>query len=338
MKFLNHKFGFILLLVLIILVLSTLTRIVLLIYSGQHIPFSIDIFYAFFIGLVYDLVLAGYYIPIIVLFIAILPNRWLPGNGLYELFAAYRNNELEYETFYNKIDNTKAFTLVRNMLKTPEATFTSPDVFNLERTIRNPGPEKNLYVILISVESMSASFLGAFGNTNGITPKLDSLAQHSLHFTNLYATGTRTVRGLEALSLAIPPTPGQSIVRRPKNENLFTLGTVFSQHGYETKFIYGGYGYFDNMNYFFSNNSYDAIDRVTIPKENIHFENVWGVADEDLFTFTEGEADKAVDNKKPFFLQVMTTSNHRPFTYPDNRIDIPSHTGRNGPLNIQTSQ
>jgi phosphoglycerol transferase MdoB-like AlkP superfamily enzyme len=26
----------------------------------------------------------------------------------------------------------------------------------------------------------------------------------------------------------------------------------------------------------------------------------------------------------------MTTSNHRPFTYPDGKIDIPSHTGRSG--------
>jgi phosphoglycerol transferase MdoB-like AlkP superfamily enzyme len=78
-------------------------------------------------------------------------------------------------------------------------------------------------VVLISVESLSAEFLGSFGGVRNITPHLDSLARHSLLFTNLYATGTRTVRGLEALSLAVPPTPGQSIVRRPHNEQLFTL-------------------------------------------------------------------------------------------------------------------
>ena len=32
----------------------------------------------------------------------------------------------------------------------------------------------------------------------------------------------------------------------------------------------------------------------------------------------------------PFFDFIMTTSNHRPYTYPENRIDIPSGTGRSG--------
>jgi phosphoglycerol transferase MdoB-like AlkP superfamily enzyme len=254
----------------------------------------------------------------------------LAGNGLYELFSAYRNNEIDYDMFYKRVRDDDAFKTIRALLKTPEAAFVSDDVFNLERNISHNGPEKRLNVILISVESFSASFMKAFGNKKGITPHLDSLANHSLFFTNLFATGTRTVRGLEALSIALPPTPGQSIVRRPENENMFSLGSVFKSKGYDCKFIYGGYGYFDNMNYFFQNNSYEAIDRVSISSDSIHFENVWGVADEDLFTFAKQEISKSVTKKKPFFTHIMTTSNHRPFTYPEGRIDIPSHTGRGG--------
>src|SRR4029077_10913644 len=115
----------------------------------------------------------------------------------------------------------------------------------------NAGPEKKLNVVLISVESFSADFMQMFGNTENITPFLDSLSGHSLVFTNLYATGTRTVRGLEALSLCVPPTPGQSIVRRPENENLFSMAKVFSDKGYVSEYIFGGYTYFDNMGYFF---------------------------------------------------------------------------------------
>ena len=75
--------------------------------------------------------------------------------------------------------------------------------------------------------------------------------RHSMEFPALvYRRG-----GLEALTLSIPPAPGDSIVKRPENEHLFSLGYVFKDQGYATKFIYGGYGYFDNMNYFFSNNS-----------------------------------------------------------------------------------
>ncbi len=254
----------------------------------------------------------------------------LSGNGLYELFAAYRNNELNYDQFYKTMINEEAFTNIHEILKTSESEFTNNEPFSIERKINNPGPEKKLNVVLISVESLSADFLGIFGNTKNITPNLDSLSQHSLLFTQLYATGTRTVRGLEALSLCIPPTPGQSIVRRPNNENLFSLGKVFKDKGYESKYIYGGYGYFDNMSYFFSNNDYEVDDRSKLEDNEIDYENVWGVADENLFTLAEREIENTLKNNKPVFAHVMTTSNHRPYTYPEGRIDIPSHSNREG--------
>lgn len=254
----------------------------------------------------------------------------LAGNGLYELFAAYRNNELDYDRFYQVIDQKRAFEIVRDRLKTPEAEYTTNDPTSIERRITHDGPEKRLNVVLVSVESFSADFMGIFGNPGGYTPNLDSLAQHSLLFTNLYATGTRTVRGLEALSLCVPPTPGQSIVRRPNNDNLFTIGSVFTSKGYESRYIYGGYGYFDNMNGYFSANGYTVTDRDGLSDEEIDYENIWGVADENLFTLAQREIDKTIASGKPVFAQVMTTSNHRPFTYPDGRIDIPSHTGREG--------
>ena len=142
-------------------------------------------------------------------------------------------------------------------------------------------------------------------------------------FTRLYATGTRTVRGLEALALSLPPTPGHSVVKRPNNENLHTIGEVFADKGYEPIYLYGGYGYFDNMEHFFGSNGYTFIDRSAIAdKADIHYENIWGVADEDLFTLTLRELDKRHAAGRPFFAHVMTTSNHRPFTYPAGRVDI----------------
>lgn len=256
----------------------------------------------------------------------------LAGNGLYELFAAYRNNELDYDQFYSSMETDRAFALTRELIQTQEAAFTNTNTNekSIERVISNEGTEKKLNVVMISVESFSAGFIGLFGNPDNLTPNLDSLAEHSLLFTNLYATGTRTVRGLEALSLCVPPTPGQSIVRRPHNENLFTLGQVFDKKGYESKYIYGGYGYFDNMNYFFDHNGYTVIDRVSLDASEIDYENIWGVADENLFTLTLREIDKTTQSGKPVFAQVMTTSNHRPFTYPAGRIDIPFHTNRQG--------
>jgi phosphoglycerol transferase MdoB-like AlkP superfamily enzyme len=129
---------------------------------------------------------------------------------------------------------------------------------------------------------------------------------------------------MEALTLSLPPTPGRSLVKRPHNENLFTLGSLLRAKGYDTAFIYGGYGYFDNMNYFFANNGYRIIDRNNVSRGDISFANVWGACDEDLYRWTLREADAAYQTSQPFHFFVMTTSNHRPFTFPEGKIDLPS--------------
>lgn len=250
----------------------------------------------------------------------------IAANGVYEFVQAFKNNKLDFYTFYQTLPDSTAFQILRQSLTDSNSSFVSNDIFNIERQITYPGPEKKMNVVMISVESLSASFMQAFGNKNNITPFMDSLAKKGMFFTNLYASGTRTVRGLEALSLSIPPPPGQSIVKRPGNENLFSLGSVFKSKGYITQYIYGGYGYFDNMNYFFGHNDYDVIDRTALKADEIHYANIWGVADEDLFSLALREMDSNYARNKPFFSQVMTVSNHRPFTYPDGRIDIPPTT------------
>lgn len=252
----------------------------------------------------------------------------LAGNGVFQFGYAFWHNELDFFKFYKTLPDTEAFSIVRSDIQTDNSRFTSNNVFNLEREITYPAPEKHYNVVLISVESLSGDFMTAFGSDKNITPYLDSLAGRGIFFTNLYASGTRTVRGLEALSLSLPPSSGQSIVKRPENENLFSLGSVLKSKGYITQYIYGGYSYFDNMKYFFSNNGYEVIDRDSLKKEEIHYSNIWGVADEDLFTLAERTLDKNYAKGKPFCTQIMTVSNHRPYTYPKGRIDIDpdSHT------------
>jgi phosphoglycerol transferase MdoB-like AlkP superfamily enzyme len=49
-----------------------------------------------------------------------------------------------------------------------------------------------------------------------------------------------------------------------------------------------------------------------------------------MFTRAIREADQSHASDKPFMHLIMTTSNHRPFTYPEGRIDISSHSGRMG--------
>ena len=254
----------------------------------------------------------------------------LAGSGLYEFFSAAYRNELDYGTHYASRDPLKVRQFLRARLETPHAKLASGNPGDLTRTVRDPREEKRRNVVLVSVESFSADFMAKFGNTKGITPRMDALADKGLFFTQLYAAGTRTVRGLEALGLAYPPTPGQSIVKRPHNEGMFTIGGVFASKGYDVRYLYGGYAYFDNMRGFFEGNGYLVEDRTVIPKEKIHHENIWGVSDEDLFTMALDRGDESHGRGRPFFHHVMTTSNHRPFTYPEGRIDIASKTNRDG--------
>jgi phosphoglycerol transferase MdoB-like AlkP superfamily enzyme len=251
-------------------------------------------------------------------------------NGLYQLFHAFRHNELDYYTFYKTLDENKIWGMMAQKLLTDKVEIKKDQKIPFVRVIKEQGEEKRFNVMFVVVESLAASFMKEFGNTQNITPNLDELTNKSLFFTNIYATGTRTIRGIEALTLSIPPTPGYSIVKRPNNENLFSIGKVFKDRGYDTKFIYGGYGYFDNMNYFFGNNHFDVVDRTHFTKEEYIQANIWGLDDESLFNKAIKEADQSFAEKKLFFNFILTTSNHRPFTYPDGRIDIPSHTSREG--------
>lgn len=254
----------------------------------------------------------------------------IAANGPYQFFAAFKNNEIDYRQFYALGDENRLSDEIKAVISGKNGVANKPALYDISRRITSSGDEKRLNVIMITVESLSAEYLTQFGGKDKVTPFMDQWFEQGLLFTNFYATGTRTTRGLEALTLSIPPTPGRSIVKRPDNAKVFNLGRVLQQKGYDTVFLYGGRGYFDNMNEFFSGNGYRIVDQNDLTEDEIHFENAWGVSDEDLYRRALKEADREFADNKPFLFQIMTTSNHRPYTFPDGKIDIASGSGRLG--------
>ena len=259
-------------------------------------------------------------------------NRELAKNGIYSFCAAFWESEIDYERFYQKLPKEKALGRARQLLASSSAPLADPNnPEDLRRLIKREGPENKWNVVLISVESLSAEYCKRYkpSRKTDITPYFDKLCDEGHWLRYLYATGTRTVRGLEALTLSVPPTPGQSLVwRQGKNEGLFSLGSLFQERGYDTSYVYGGDSQFDFMRYFFSNNGYRVVGRESKTEKDWIFNNAWGVSDEDLFRWATEEADKNQAANKPFFMHVMTVSNHRPFTFPEGRIDMPSNSGR----------
>ena len=245
-------------------------------------------------------------------------------NGVYAFFNAALNSELDYGTFYLSLPDEEADERLRKLMRTRHSTY-FPETHHIERHVVADGPQQHLNVVVLLEESLGAEFVGAYGDRRGLTPALDRVAEKGMLFTRAYATGTRTVRGMEAVTASFPPVPGESIVKRPHNEGMFNWSTVMAQNGYDPTFIYGGFGTFDNMNYFFRSNGYRVVDRLDMDKP--HFANIWGVSDEDLFRNAVQVFDEQHGRGEKIFSVVMSTSNHKPFTFPAGVPGVPVEGG-----------
>jgi phosphoglycerol transferase MdoB-like AlkP superfamily enzyme len=235
-------------------------------------------------------------------------------NGHSSFFRAARTNEIDYRAYYLSRPSDSNVRMLAKALQRGGGRFVALEEGRLDREFpaRADGLGR-LNVVVISMESFGAEFSALYGSGRNLTPELDAFARQGLWFSNAYASGTRTVRGLEALTTSLPPIPTVSILRRPGSEHISNWGTVMKKLGYHTSFLYGGYGYFDNMSHFYASNDFEVIDRASI--ERARFQNIWGVSDEDLFDRALGHFDALHARGEPFFSIVMTTSNHKPFTF-----------------------
>ncbi len=235
-------------------------------------------------------------------------------NGHSSFFRAARTSDIDYESYYASAKPADNLRLMETELAADGATFTQLAQGRMNRFhAARPDGLGKLNVVVVSSESFGAEFSKLHGSKKDWTPNFDAYAKQGLWFANTYASGTRTVRGLEAITSSFPPIPTVSILRRPGNQGIGSWGKVMDDLGYQSSFLYGGYGYFDDMNTFFAGNGFQVLDRTDI--DQVRFENVWGVADEDLFDRAIQHYGEQYQAGKPFFSIIMTTSNHKPFTF-----------------------
>ena len=250
----------------------------------------------------------------------------IAADGISSFFEALHTNHLDYTTLYRTRDQDMLTGLLRTQLAT-DTSRTSPDRGNFNRKsgeIRTGLGKLN--VVVIVEESFGCEQVDACGqgldlsaalnaSSSRFTPNLNKLANQGLFFNKAYATGTRTVRGLEAITSSFPPIPSESIIKRQGNDQMTTWGEVMGELGYHTSFLYGGFSQFDNMKAFYTGNGFAVSDRFDI--ENPRFANIWGVSDQDLFRHARSYFDERAASGTPFFSIIMTTSNHSPYTFPE---------------------
>lgn len=235
-------------------------------------------------------------------------------NSTYSVFyAAYSlQHEAKSSAIYGKMPREKIFALTG-----AQAT----DIPTLTTLVPSVKRDKPLNLVILLQESLGAGFVESLGG-KPVTPNLEKLKAEGIWFTHLYATGTRSVRGIEAVVTGFQPTPSDSTVKLDLSQkNFFTLASLLSKRGYLTEFIYGGESHFDNMRSFFMGNGFQQITDQPDFKNPV-FVASWGASDEDLLNKTHEQLMVHHASGKPFFTLAFSSSNHAPFEFPDGRIEL----------------
>ena len=244
-------------------------------------------------------------------------------NSLYTVgFALYSlKNEGNAAKMYGKMDAEEAIRRVKKYMDVPESNFTDANLPLMHLQKADTVLEKPYNIVIFLQESLGAEYVGCLGGLP-LTPELDKLSKEGLLFTNLYCTGTRSVRGIEAVVTGFLPSPSESVVKLSNSQTgFYTLAENLREKGYQTSFIYGGMANFDNMAAFFNGNGFSKIiDEKDYDKSKAAFKGTWGYSDEDLVV-KANEYFKSMGNKS-FFSLMFSTSNHEPFEFPDGRIQL----------------
>lgn len=247
----------------------------------------------------------------------------IANNGYYSFMRAAWTSDAEYDGLYPGMDEAKAIALTRQMVAQDNTRFLTPEgTRSLLRHVDNGDNPNKLNVVLVINESFGSTYVDNLDNTRGeiITPNLTRLSADGLWFTNIYSTGVRTVRGLEALLTSFSPIPGISTARRPGSDGMNSVAFLLKDKGYQTAFLYGGRAVFDNMGHYWENIGFDTVWQQS-DITDIGFDTIWGAADEYIYDEALRRIETMNGGKEPFFLSLLSISNHRPYTYPEGRID-----------------
>ena len=186
----------------------------------------------------------------------------------------------------------------------------------LRRTVTPDSTASRPNVVVILMESMSASFLQTFGQKERLTPTLDSLYQHSLAFTQFYSAGIHTNHGLTATLYSFPAMMMRNLMKGTVTPHRSGLPTVLKDQGYHNLFFMTHESQYDNMNAFFRTNGYDEIfSQETYPREEVV--NSFGVPDHFLFDYALGTINRTASEHTPFMATILTISNHPPYIIPE---------------------
>lgn len=174
-------------------------------------------------------------------------------------------------------------------------------------------PRRN--VVMVLMESMSASLMQRFGQEARLTPCLDSLYRNGLSFANFYSAGNHTNHGMYATLYSFPSVMKRNAMKGSVIPVYSGLPTVLRDNGYATMFFMTHESQYDNMNAFFRTNGYQEIySQENYPADKVV--NGFGVQDDFLFSYALPVLNRHAAEGKPFFATLLSISNHPPYIIP----------------------
>ncbi|MEZ5565654.1 MAG: LTA synthase family protein [Gammaproteobacteria bacterium] len=250
--------------------------------------------------------------------------------------AAYSIRQLLHEQGslrgYGNMDTSEVLKRVRAGMQLPASAFTNPKLPMDHVLVPTAQFASRPNLVILLQESLGAHYFASLGG-EPVAQELEKWRDRSFWFDNLYASGTRSARGIEAVVTGFLPTRTSSVIKLDgAQQDFYTLARTLKAQGYRTEFIYGGDASFDNMKRFFLNNGFDRVIDQSDMQATAHFTTTWGVSDEDLYARVDQVLNEHVKDGRPFFTLVFSTSNHPPYDFPDGRISLyeqPKQTMRN---------
>ena len=180
--------------------------------------------------------------------------------------------------------------------------------------------KSNVNVMVIMLESFTASGSKYFSGYNNCMPYLDQVASENLSFLQCYASGDRTEKGLVSVLSGYPAQPSSSIIVYPdKMAKLNGIGRLLKSKQYDNSFYYGGDAEFASMKaYLLLQGVSNIVDKKAFPKEALN--SKWGAHDANIY---KKVLDDHSRKKSPFFTTILTLSSHEPFDVPHQSADLP---------------
>ena len=236
-------------------------------------------------------------------------------NPVFVFIRSFYDSQKKENQYLNLIDESEAIENVRKFLSINDNNKFSSD-YPIARII-NPDSttSKKFNIVLVIMESMSAQKMSYFGNKQNLTPFLDSIAKKGIFFNKIYTAGIHTYNGIFSTLFAFPALFGQHSMEDSRMVKYNGISHTLKKHNYYTTFFTTHDGQFDNVEGFLYHNYFDKVyTQKDYPSEKIM--STLGVTDDYLFEYAVNEIDKFHTNNKPFFVSIMTASDHGPYIIP----------------------